>query len=146
MKLTAIAATFLFIIVMTGFTAYGEEPVPKPKTEDGITFISGGVGQGEIEYLRSLEGDYNLRLLFAAEGTGEFLADVRVKIADAKGKTVLDTVSDGPRFLAKIPPGSYRITADRNGTPITRSVKISGKRAASEAFFWKVSNKNKPVE
>jgi hypothetical protein len=134
-----------FAILCITVTVWAQEPVLQPRTEGGVTFISGGVGMEEREALKKVEGDYNLRLLFASRG-GELVADVKVTILDATGKTVLETVSGGPRFLAKLEPGRYRITAVNNGTPITRTVRISPKRAASQAFHWKIVDKEKPVE
>lgn len=146
MMTKALTAFFFFVAMSVCFPVFGEEPILKPKTEGGITFISGGVGMRETDYLRKVEVDYNLRLLFAAKETGEFFADVKVRIADKKGKTVLDAVSNGPRFLAKLPAGVYQVTAEMFGEPLTRKVKISGKRAVSENFYWKATYKHKPVE
>lgn len=135
----------LFALCLAAATSSAQEPLLQQRTEGGITFISGGVGADEREALKKVEGDYNLRLLFAARG-GEFVADVKVTIQDAKGKTVLEAVSGGPRFFAKLAPGAYRITAVNNGTPMTRTVTISSKRPVSQAFYWNVVHKDKPVE
>ncbi len=135
----------LFALCLTAATSSAQEPLLQQRTEGGITFISGGVGADEREALNKVEGDYNLRLLFAARG-GEFVADVKVTIQDAKGKTVLEAVAGGPRFFAKLAPGAYRITAVNNGTPMTRIVTISSKRPVSQAFYWNVVHKDKPVE
>jgi len=135
----------LFALCLAAATSSAQEPLLQQRTEGGITFISGGVGADEREALKKVEGDYNLRLLFAARG-GEFVADVKVTIQDAKGKTVLESVSGGPRFFAKLAPGAYRITAVNNGTPMTRTVTISSKRPVSQAFYWNVVHKDKPAE
>src|SRR3954469_17909160 len=80
-----------------------------PKTENNISYISGGVGKDEQELADAVgRYGYNVQLVFA-EQTGNYLADIRVRIADAKGGVVLDTVSDGPMFLAKLPPGLYQV-------------------------------------
>ena len=57
-----------------------------------------------------------MRLMFALAGSGEYLADVTVKLVDAYGDTVLDAVSDGPLFYARVPPGRYRITVASAGS------------------------------
>jgi hypothetical protein len=136
----------LFAVLFAAGAVSAQEPVLQPRTEGGVTFISGGVGMDEREALKKVEADYNLRLLFAARESGEFVADVKVTIRDAKGKTVLETVAGGPRLFVKLTPGSYKITAENNGTPMTRAVTISPKRSVSQAFYWKVVNKEKPVE
>jgi hypothetical protein len=142
---TKVMLIFLTALFAAG-TVSAQEPALQPRTEGGITFISGGVGMGERETLKKVEADYNLRLLFAAKNSGEFVAGVQVTIRDAKGKTVLDAVADGPRFFAKLTPGNYKVTVLHNGTPFTRSVKISPKRSVSQAFYWTITPRDKPVE
>jgi hypothetical protein len=142
---TKVMSVFLAALFTAG-TVSAQESAMQPRNEGGITFISGGVGMEERDALKKVEGEYNLRLLFAARDSGEFVADVKVTIRDAKGKTVLEAASVGPRFFAKLSPGSYKITAENNGTAMTRAVRISSKRAVSQAFYWKVVNKEKPVE
>ncbi|UUZ63619.1 carboxypeptidase regulatory-like domain-containing protein [Polaromonas sp. P1-6] len=69
-----------------------------PKTEDGITYVSGGIGAGQAQAMKNMRKDYNLQLTFAEKGTGEYLADIKVNLQDAMGKKVLETVSPGPLF------------------------------------------------
>ena len=142
---TKVMSVFLAALFTAG-TVSAQEPALQPRTEGGITFISGGVGMEERDALKKVEGDFNLRLLFAAQGSGEFVADVKVTIRDGKGKNVLEASSVGPRFFVKLAPGNYKITAENNGTVMTRAVRISPKRSVSQAFYWKVVNKEKPVE
>ncbi|HOP41602.1 MAG TPA: hypothetical protein PLI53_11225, partial [Geobacteraceae bacterium] len=54
------------------------EEVLKPRTQGNITFVSGGIGRDEREALKKIEDDYNLRLLFAARDSREYLADIKV--------------------------------------------------------------------
>jgi hypothetical protein len=141
------SAVIVFVgIVLFGFIVNAAEPTPTPRTEGGVKYVSGGVGVDEVQALRSIQHEYNLRLLFLVQGSGEFLADVKVKIQDAKGKTVLDTVSDGPRFLAKLAPGSYRIIAESEGKQIIKSVRIPSKSSTSQSFFWKKTREQKPAQ
>jgi hypothetical protein len=77
---------------------------------------------------------YNVQLVFA-EQTGAFLADVNLHITDAAGNTVLDTVSEGPMFLAKLPPGQYRVAAQANGAVRTATVDAS-RGAKRTTLVW----------
>jgi hypothetical protein len=140
------AVTVFVGIVLFGCVLHAAEPTPTPRMEGGVKYVSGGVGVDEVQALRSIQHEYNLRLLFLVQGSGEFLADVKVKIQDAKGKTILDAVSDGPRFLAKLAPGSYRIIAESEGKQIVKSVKIPTKSSASQSFFWKKAKDQKPAQ
>ena len=113
------------------------EGVEPPRTQGDVTYVSGGVGSDSIQAMREIERGYNLRLMFAIAGSGEYLADVRVKLVDAKGRTVLDAVSDGPYFFAKVPPGRYQVVAETEGDAKTRSVDISPSGAVSQSFYWR---------
>jgi len=108
--------------------AFGQDAATlKPKTENNISYISGGVGKDEQELANAIgRYGYNVQLVFAEQQTGAYLADVRVRLADAKGSVVLDAVSDGPMFLAKLPPGRYQVTAEVRGQTKTASVDATG--------------------
>jgi hypothetical protein len=136
----------LIVALFAAISVFAQEPVLQPRTVGGITYITGGIGVDERDALKKAEGDYTLRLLFAAQGSGELVADVKVTILDAKRKSILEVVSTGPRFFAKLAPGSYRIIAENNGTPIRRTVRISPKSPVSQAFYWKITPRDKPVE
>ena len=51
-----------------------------------------------------------MKLVFAA-ADGGFLGDVKVKIGDAKGDTVLQAHCLSPWLLVDLAPGSYKIEA-----------------------------------
>ncbi|MES2354886.1 MAG: carboxypeptidase-like regulatory domain-containing protein [Pseudomonadota bacterium] len=104
----------------------------EPKTENGITYVSGGVGEEEVQALKNAAKDYDLMVTFASGKTGAYLADVKVDIENAKGKNVLSAVSDGPIFLADLPKGTYRIKAEAEGKTVTRQVQVSGRHGQTK--------------
>lgn len=106
-------------------------------TQNGISYVSGGIGEAQQQELKAMRKDYNLLLTFAIEKSGEYLADVKVRIQDAKGKKVLETVSPGPLFYAKLPQGKYRITAESQETPVSKSTSIGKTGARDLYFYWK---------
>ena len=93
-------------------------------------------GIGDDDPLAAIVGDFNLQLFFATQGRGEYLADVKVLIADTRGNTLLDEKSPGPIFLVRLPVGTYRINADFNGVPLRKSVTISHRRLQNLYFHW----------
>ena len=97
------------------------------------TYLSGGIGDDDP--LLALTGDYNLQLVFATQGSGEYLADVKVALVDARDRVVLETVSPGPLFYVSLPAGTYRVTAEFAGKPVRKSVTL-GERRQSVHFYW----------
>jgi len=80
------------------------------QTASRVSYVSGGVGADSIDRLSSLARDFNLKLVFALK-SGEYVSSVKATIANAAGKQLLDTTSEGPWFLAKLPAGNYQIVA-----------------------------------
>lgn len=81
------------------------------RTDQGVRYISGGVSEDERTELNSLSNQFNLRLLFAMQGSGEYLSAVRVNILDTQGASVLNVQSKGPWFFAQLAPGDYIVEA-----------------------------------
>jgi hypothetical protein len=83
---------------------------------------SGGVGEDDMNYIKSIQHNYNLKLMFT-ENNGVFLADMPVRITDRGGNTVVDTVTKGPILLVNLQPGTYTVSATDAG--MTREQKIT---------------------
>ncbi len=108
------------------------------RTDQGIRYISGGVGEGERAELNALSNQFNLRLLFAMQGSGEYLSAVQVNILDTHGGSVMSVKSKGPWFLAQLPPGDYMVealTIDR--TSQQKKVHIEGSGQSRLDFYWR---------
>ncbi len=108
----------------------------QPHNQGGVIFASGGVGNEGKAAMRAVESGYNLRLLFAVEGSGAYLAGVHVRLVDHGGNTLVDTVAEGPYFFANVRPGKYEIVAESQGRTLTRSVEVSPTGAISRALYW----------
>jgi len=54
---------------------------PEVRTEQGIRYVSGGIGEGERNLLRQEAGKYKLKLVFATQ-QGNYLSDIPVLIKD----------------------------------------------------------------
>ena len=109
--------------------------LPMPRTENNVTVLTGGVGEEEQAAMKAAARDYNLRMMFALRA-GNYLADVKVTILDARGQPVVDTVSDGPWLYAKLAPGTYTVIADNDGQRQTRKLRIAPSGDQHLAFYW----------
>jgi hypothetical protein len=56
---------------------------PAAQTQNGITFVTGGIGKPEAAAMKAAAGHYDLMITFA-DRSGDYVADVDVKIQDAK--------------------------------------------------------------
>lgn len=105
-----------------------EDYLPTPRVQEseyapGIYFVTGGVSDTGEAAIQAMQRDYDLKLMFAAV-TGHYLADVGVEIIDARGNTVINTVTTGPFLLADLKPGAYTVRANYDGMTQTRKITI----------------------
>ena len=105
------------------------------QTAGRVSYVSGGVGTASLDRLSSLARDFNLKLVFALK-SGDYVSDVKVTIADAAGKQLLDTTSEGPWFLAKLPSGNYQVAATFAGTAEKRTIAVDAKKLKTIDFRW----------
>ena len=122
-------------LVLAG-AALAQDGLPPLQTSGGVSYVTGGVGLDESAAIKAAEKDFNLSLLFAQNKRGEYLADVKVSIADKAGKTVLKVVSDGPMLLVRLPAGAYKVSANHEGKTLVKAVQVEAKGVARAAFVW----------
>ncbi len=123
--------------LMMPFAGYG---APEIKQQGAVTFVSGGIHLTEEEEMKALAPGYSVELLFAAHGArppDRYLAGIPVTIKDSSGKVVLETESQGPFLLAKLPPGKYSVSADNDGNVIKRNIQVRGGKTQRFSFVWK---------
>lgn len=128
---------------LTPDTEVGASPVADLATpgalearSPGVPHLSGGVGASEREEMERVKGQYNLRLLFAVEGSGAYLSGVKVQIQDTAGPILLTAESDGPWFYANLAPGAYRLTLNHAGQIQARDVGVPAGGAVDQSFYW----------
>jgi hypothetical protein len=109
--------------------------MPQIQQQGDVSYVSGGVGQDESKALQGAAREWPLSLRFTGPG-GEFLADVRVRIADAHGGDVLDATSRGPYMLVKVPPGRYTLHVSHSGVEKTSAVTVGANGSARASFNW----------
>ncbi|HUN53196.1 MAG TPA: hypothetical protein VMU42_18865 [Candidatus Sulfotelmatobacter sp.] len=119
-------------------TPLASDPVnpPQAQRQGDITFVTGGVGDEGRSEMQQVAPRYNLRLLFAQQGTGAYLADVTVNLDNARGQPVLAAKSDGPLFYADVPPGRYKLVVAYAGRSQTRPIDVGHAGAIARSFYW----------
>ena len=111
---------------------------PIERRQGNVTFITGGSGKDEAAAFRSAMSRHALGIEFARAGAPRGMppADVDVSLIDNRGRTVLQTVSDGPFLLADLLTGTYTIRAACNGQVKTRTVTILPDQHQHVTFVW----------
>jgi hypothetical protein len=115
--------------------AYAEQG----KTDDAI-YANGGIGQEEADEMRTKAGSFNLRLYLSEGKQGQSITDAQITITDKKGNVRLDLSGGGPMLFVHLENGNYKISANYNGTSITRNVAITSRRGVNVYLNWKHEN------
>lgn len=109
------------------------------RTALGGAFMSGGIGDSEIAAMQAQRANYALWVRTAAKGSGAYLADVHVRITDAKKATVLDHVMDGPWLLVDLPPGRYEVQASYHGQVSSQVTTVLAGAHRQMVFYFNVA-------
>lgn len=114
----------------------GIAPAPEVRQENGVEFLTGGVGIDGRAQLEPLVKDMNLQLVFAEKQSGAYLAEVEVVIANSQGEEVLNVRDSDPMVFAGLPPGTYSITAKSSRGTLERQVRVPDSGLRTELFLW----------
>jgi len=140
MKLARVSALAALFLITAGviFTAYAQ--LPAPQTENGVQYVSGGIGKDESDAFKAAKSQYPLAMTFAATSPGSsstpYVAQIQVEIKDESGKTVLNLPSVGPYLLVDLEPGHYEISATYEGDTQTHEVTVVGDGSADLRYTW----------
>lgn len=111
------------LVLSTGSASALAQP-PQVQNVNGISFVSGGVGDESMAELADLENQFDLKLFLVGQ-SGSYLSDISVTIIDAQGKGVLLTTSEGPVLLAKLVSGTYTVKATKNGHTLEQKLSVT---------------------
>lgn len=128
----ALASSVLGVVAAP---APADSPALVIEQRNGARYVSGGIGVCEREALERLAGDFNLRLTFVTTN-GHYLSDVGVRLEDARGERVLETVSEGPLLYAQVRPGTYRLEVDGPGKRYSQVASVGDRSPARITFRW----------
>ena len=98
------------------------------QTVNGRRYVSGGIGQGEVEQLKQMSDKFSLQLIVSSR-SGAYLADLQVSITGVNNQKVLDAPLDAPWLLVDLAPGLYKVVVThRNGQTQERNVTIASEK------------------
>lgn len=113
--------------------------MPQPQTAGDVTYLCGGIGETEANYMQQQAKNYDMKLSFAS-ASGAYLANVDVDIRGPQGDSILQASCDGPIMLVDVPrSGTYRVVADASGFEQRRTVRVNAGRtqtASNVVITW----------
>lgn len=112
--------------------------LPPMEHQDGVQYLTGGVGKDQSDSIKQAVSKFPLALEFVqkAKPHDEYLANVDVRVIDHRGHEVLATRTDGPFLLVKVPSGEYTVKATYEGHTLKKRVQVVDRASAHEVFVW----------
>ena len=103
-----------------------------------VAYMSGGISPGQESAMQQEATAYPLELRFLESGRAYGgPAYVPVKIRSHSGQVVLDSSSDGPLMLAKLPDGQYSVSARYGGETEVLRADVNHGEHCTLVFDWK---------
>lgn len=113
--------------------------IPDTQYSQGISYISGGVGEEESQAIltESKQWPLLLELSQLENGRGVWIFGAKIKILNTMNQVIFDAQADGPYILINLTAGQYQIAASYQGSIQKKSVLIQGSGLQKLAIFWK---------
>jgi hypothetical protein len=114
--------------------------IPETQYSQGISYITGGVGESETQAILAEAKQWPLLLEMSQieNGRGVWIFGATIKIMNsAKKQMVFEAQADGPYMLVNLAPGDYGIEAAYEGVMQKRALSIKADSSQKISLFWK---------
>ena len=114
--------------------------IPETQYSQGISYITGGVGEGETVAILAEAKQWPLLLEMSQieNGRGVWIFGATIKImSSTKKQIVFEAQADGPYMLVNLTPGDYAIEATYEGVMQKRALSIKADSSQKISLFWK---------
>lgn len=113
--------------------------IPETQYSQGISYITGGVGEGETVAMLAEAKQWPLLLEMSQieNGRGIWIFGATIKILNSSKQAIFNAQADGPYMLINLVAGDYLIEAAYEGVIQKRSLSIKAESSQKIALFWK---------
>ncbi len=139
----ALGAALLLTTAPAAFAQYSnDQSMPQSAAAtpvadtNGITHITGGVGDDETAAIEAMRGEYNVHIINSNKD-GAYNDSTEITITDKSGNEVV-TADAGPLFFVQLPSGSYTVVAQHRESQQQKKIKVvKSKKAMPDIhFIW----------
>ena len=134
--------TLLRLLTLTFFllaTPLTWAQIPPTQYSQGISYITGGVGDEESSAILAQAKQWPLLLELSQleNGRGVWIFGSQIKILNAQNIVIFNAKAEGPYMLINLSAGEYTIVANYQGVEQKRSISIKAGQAQKISIFWK---------
>jgi len=134
---TSIRSLALIFGLLLGSSVWAQ--IPQTQYSQGISYITGGVGEEESTAILAEAKQWPLLLELSQleNGRGVWIFGSQIKILNAKNAVVFDAKADGPYMLINLTAGDYAIQASYQGVVQNRIISVKAGQPQKISIFWK---------
>ena len=113
--------------------------IPETQHSQGISYITGGVGESEMVAILADAKQWPLLLEMSQleNGRGVWIFGASIKIMNSKKQMIFDAQADGPYMLINLESGDYVIEAAYQEVTQKRVLSIKANSPQKISLFWK---------
>lgn len=113
--------------------------IPETQYSQGISYITGGVGEGETVAILAEAKQWPLLLEMSQieNGRGVWIFGATIKILNLSKQTIFNAQADGPYMLVNLVPGDYVIEATYEGVMQKKTLSVKADSSQKISLFWK---------
>ena len=131
-------ANTLFLLTIF-FSGSASAQIPPTMYSNGISYITGGVGEDESTAIVAEAKLWPLLLELSQleNGRGVWIFGANIKVVNANKQTIFDAQADGPYMLINLSAGDYVVVATYQGVEQKRSISVKANTPQKISIFWK---------
>jgi MFS superfamily sulfate permease-like transporter len=126
--------TLLFLPCILTSAQVFAQVVPAPVARNGVTYVTGGIGEDEVRAFHEVAAKYNMRITLASKA-GHYLSDVDVRITSGQ-RDVLVVRTEGPFLFVSVPAGRYQVSARDRHVTKTKQVVVPQQGGIDVHLYW----------
>lgn len=131
-------AKIVFAGISVACFSFAQAQIPDTQYSQGISYISGGVGEEEAQAIIAEAKQWPLLLELSQleNGRGVWIFGAKIKILNTQKKIIFDAQADGPYMLVNLSQGDYLIEASYQNVVQKRAISITSS-SQKVNIFWK---------
>jgi len=138
-----LAAAILALALGGAMPLLSHAQLPAPQTVGGVTYLAGGIGEGEVAALREQAAGYSAMFEFVevepGSTHGNWTADIALDVKSG-GKTLASINVPGPVLLLKLAPGRYLLEATHADVKLSKTIDIKARGPLlRDRFIWRAA-------
>ena len=135
MRLSIFSLFLLFLAFNLSSTAVAQETLLNPGFANGVPYLSGGIGDEELDELERARPNYNTRFVLS-EASGAYVSDVALQVTTVLGEPIVALSGAGPIVLLQLSPGTYLIAASYDGRTVQKRLDVADNTARTISLIW----------